>query len=110
MGRFMLYLAVATIAGTGIATAFGLFTASLVAAVAKSKAGIDTPVAAEVQTLVAPLFSLDLGLFEISVTWIMLAALFGFVAGFGVITRMYYGGRQSQGGSEDAGAGDRSEV
>ena len=110
MMRFLGFLGASALAGTGLAIVLALLTASVFAAVAKSRAGIDTPVYEEMHAIAEPLFSLDL----IIVTWapsvIHLTATFGFLAGVLVMFRLFYARGQSQGRPDERGLDDQSEV
>ena len=110
MMRFLGFLAASALAGTGLATVLALSTASVYAAIAKSRAGIDVPVYEEMHKLAAPVFNLDL----IIVTWspsvIHLVATFGFLVGTFVMFWMFYLRPQSQETPEESGLDDRSEV
>ena len=108
--RFLGFLGASALAGTGLATVLALLTASVYAAVAKRRAGIDTPVYEEMQALAEPLFSLDL----VIVTWapsvIHLTATLGFLIGVLVMFWQFYVRGQSQERPDESGQDDRSEV
>lgn len=110
MIKFLLYLAAAVVTGTGVALTAGLFTVSIVAALAKSKVGMDVSVAPAVQTAVDPHFYWSIGGQELGISTLTIVASIGFVIGFGVITWLVYGRKQTQPDPEEPGSEAQSKV
>ena len=108
MVRFLLYVVASLVSGTGAAIVLSLMTTALVAATAKSRAGIDTAVYQEVKPMAEPVFQLILFGRDLSPTWIHLTALAGYIVGFVAMAFLFYGKRRP-GPTEPAPDG-RSEV
>ena len=106
----MFCIVMALVAGTALATVFALFTTSIYAAIAKSRAGIDSPVYGSVWLVAQPMFTLDLGFVKLSPSPLLVVAAVGFLIGASVIVWQFYFRRQTHDEPAEGGEIDQSEV